>query len=198
MKINKDSIVLKIIFYTNIAIISSSVVVAFIITFITFQDMEARLLNTAKEKVFILEKAHMNYMFNMRGDITQILLKKKNLYEDSVEIDYEVLSKILKSDLMKNDFRKYYQVEIGLFDKAGRILGCSGKNGLFDKRSFLPNDRIKEIVRDKKYYTVKFENELYSRIILPHSIFKNEENNGYIILSNTDYLYGDFKKKPKE
>ena len=79
MKINKDSIVLKIIFYTNIDIISYSVVVAFIITFITFQDMEARLLNTAKEKVFILEKAHMNYMFNMRGDITQILLKKKKM-----------------------------------------------------------------------------------------------------------------------
>lgn len=225
MKINKDSIVLKIIFYTNIAIISSSVVVAFIITFITFQDMEARLLNTAKEKVFILEKAHMNYMFNMRGDITQILLKKKNLYEDSVEIDYEVLSKILKSDLMKNDFRKYYQVEIGLFDKAGRILGCSGKNGLFEKEGFFSGERIKKIAKDKKYYTVRFENELFSRIILPHSIFRNEKNNGYIvlsiplnnnilrymreyielsdsdkifILSNTAYLYGDFKKKPRE
>ena len=225
MKINKDSIVLKIIFYTNIAIISSSVVVAFIITFITFQDMEARLLNTAKEKVFILEKAHTNYMFGMRGDITQILLKKRYFYEDGKEIDYNALSRILKADLMKNDFRKYHQIEIGIFDKKGRILGFSENNGLFTRERFLSNEEINEIVRERKCYTAKFHNEIYSRIILPHSIFKNEKNNGYIvlsiplnnsilrymreyielsdsdkifILSNTDYLYGDFKKKPKE
>ncbi len=224
MKIDKDSIVFKIIFYTNIAIISSSVVIASIITFITFQDMEAKLLNTAKEKVFILEKAHMNYMFNMRGDITQILLKNGEFCKSLEKVNYEGFSKILKDELIKSDFRKYYQIEIALFDKKGRILGYSGDNIFEDELLFTIEDFYK-IEKERKYYTVKSENELYSRIILPNEMFKEEKNNGFIvlsvplnnnilrymreyielsssdkifILSSTDYLYGDFTKKPKE
>lgn len=224
MKIDKSSIVFKIIFYTNIAIISSSIVVASIITFITFQDMEAKLLNTAKEKVFILEKAHMNYIFNMRGDITQILLKNGDFCRNLEKVNYESFSQILKEELIRNDFRKYYQIEIALFDKKGRILGYSGDNIFEDELLFISED-FDRIIKTKKYYTVKSGNELYSRIILHNDMFKEEKDNGYIvlsvplnnnilrymreyielsssdkifILSSTDYLYGDFKKKPKE
>ena len=225
MKIDKDSIVFKIIFYTNIAIISSSVVIASIITFITFQDMEAKLLNTAKEKVFILEKAHMNYIFNMRGDITQILLKNGDFYSNLEKVNYGSFSQILKNELIKNDFRKYYQIEIALFDKKGRILGHSGKNNIFEEEVLFSPEEFSKITKKKKDYTVKADNELYSRIILSNNMFKEEKNNGYIvlsvplnnnilrymreyielsksdkifILSSTDYLYGDFKRKPKE
>lgn len=224
MKIDKGSIVFKIIFYTNIAIISSSIVVASIITFITFQDMESKLLNTAKEKVFILEKAHMNYIFNMRGDITQILLKNGDFCRNLEKVNYESFSQILKEELIRNDFRKYYQVEIALFDKKGRILGYSGDN-IFEDELLFTSEDFDKIVKNRKYYTVKSGNELYSRIILSNNMFKEEKNNGYIvlsvplnnnilrymreyielsssdkifILSSTDYLYGDFKRKPKE
>ncbi|WP_300329742.1 ATP-binding protein [Fusobacterium sp.] len=224
MKIDKSSIVFKIIFYTNIAIISSSIVVASIITFITFQDMEAKLLNTAKEKVFILEKAHMNYIFNMRGDITQILLKNGDFCRNLEKVNYESFSRILKEELIRNDFRKYYQIEIALFDKKGRILGYSGDN-IFEDELLFTSEDFDRIIKTKKYYTVKSGNELYSRIILHNDMFKEEKDNGYIvlsvplnnnilrymreyielsssdkifILSSTDYLYGDFKKKPKE
>ncbi|MFR3298512.1 MAG: hypothetical protein ACLTQH_01340 [Fusobacterium sp.] len=51
MRINRDSLLVKTIFYNNIAIIITAITVAFMTTFITFEDMEARLAATAKEKV---------------------------------------------------------------------------------------------------------------------------------------------------
>ncbi|WP_027128253.1 hypothetical protein [Fusobacterium perfoetens] len=103
LRINKDSIVLKIIFYTNIAIVISSIFVATIITFITFKDMESKLLNTAKEKVFILEKANMNYMYSFMADVNQILLKEnyfQKISEAEINKDYRKLCGILKNELI--------------------------------------------------------------------------------------------------
>ena len=50
MRINRDSLLVKTIFYNNIAIIITAITVAFMTTFITFEDMEARLAATIFQK----------------------------------------------------------------------------------------------------------------------------------------------------
>ena len=78
MRINRDSLLVKIIFYNNIAIVITAITVAFITTFITFEDMEARLAATAKEKISLLDKAKTNYLSKIREDLYEV--SRKNAY----------------------------------------------------------------------------------------------------------------------
>ncbi|NME35733.1 ATP-binding protein [Fusobacterium sp. FSA-380-WT-3A] len=222
LRINKDSIVLKIIFYTNIAIVISSIFVATIITFITFKDMESKLLNTAKEKVFILEKANMNYMYSFMTDVNQVLLKEnyfQKISKAEVDKNYKKLCEILKNELIRENFKKYYKTEIAFLNENGKILGYSGDRNIFDDEQNVSLQQIKEIARDKIYYIANYNSKVYSRSILSISISREKDINGYLIistpldnnileyirdyielspsdrifiLSNEEYIYGDF------
>ncbi len=222
LRINKDSIVLKIIFYTNIAIVISSIFVATIITFITFKDMESKLLNTAKEKVFILEKANMNYMYSFMTDVNQVLLKEnyfQKISKAEVDKNYKKLCEILKNELIRENFKKYYKTEIAFLNENGKILGYSGDRNIFDDEQNVSLQQIKGIARDKIYYIANYNSKVYSRSILSISISREKDINGYLIistpldnnileyirdyielspsdrifiLSNEEYIYGDF------
>ncbi|MCI6152911.1 MAG: ATP-binding protein [Fusobacterium perfoetens] len=228
LRINKDSIVLKIIFYTNIAIVISSIFVATIITFITFKDMESKLLNTAKEKVFILEKANMNYMYSFMADVNQILLKEnyfQKISEAEINKDYRKLCGILKNELIRESFKKYYKTEIAFLNENGKILGYTGERNIFIDERKVSLGQIKELAKDKIYYIANYNSEIYLRSILSISINRERNINGYLIvstpldsnileymrdyielspsdrifiLSNEEHIYGDFNFDVKE
>lgn len=180
MKISKDSLLIKIIFYNTIAIVVTSISVAFITTFISYEDMEARLADTAREKIYIVEKAYSNYISDIKDDLNQVLKDGTFISLQKKGKDNRILAHILKNDLTKKDFHKYYKVEIGILDKNGYLLGKSEKEDIFEYKKSAYDNSLKKLL-DNKNYLMNKNNKIYSRVVMSYKNYKNE--NEYIILS---------------
>lgn len=181
MKINRDSLLVKIIFYNNIAIIITSLVVALITTFITYEDMESRLVDMSREKIYIVEKAYNNYIISVREDISKISREDDFIRLKQKDSNYRILSYILKNELVKGNFQKYYKIEIAMLNDKGKILGFTGKKDVFDRSTILSGKSL-EGFGAKESYIIKKDKKAYSRIIYAYknSITKRKE---YIVAS---------------
>jgi len=172
MKINRDSLLVKIVFYNNIAIIITSLVVAMITTFITYEDMESRLVDMSREKIYIVEKAYNNYITSVREDINKISREDDFTRLRQNNSNYKILSYILKNELVKENFQKYYKIEIAMLNDKGEILGFTGDKNIFDKNIIISRKR-REGFRAQESYIVKKDRQVYSRIIYS---YKNNTN----------------------
>ena len=59
MKIKKNSLLIKIIFYNDIAIIITSVTIALFLILISFQSLENRIVDAGRDKITLLNKGIM-------------------------------------------------------------------------------------------------------------------------------------------
>ncbi|MFA6708230.1 MAG: ATP-binding protein [Fusobacterium sp.] len=181
MKINRDSLLVKIVFYNNIAIIITSLVVAMITTFITYEDMESRLVDMSREKIYIVEKAYNNYITSVKEDINKISREDDFTRLKQNSNNYKILSYILKNELVKENFQKYYKIEIAILNDKGEILGFTGEKKIFDKNIIFSGKRLKGY-RAQESYIVKKDKQVYSRILYSYknNINKRKE---YILAS---------------
>ena len=69
MKIRKDSLLIKIIFYNDIAIFLTSILIAIVVILTSFQDMEQRIEDTTKNKMNLLMGNYKSYFGEIRNDV---------------------------------------------------------------------------------------------------------------------------------
>ena len=181
MKINRDSLLVKIIFYNNIAIIITSLAVALITTFITYEDMESRLVDMSREKIYIVEKAYNNYLTSVREDINKISREDDFIRLRQNNSSYKILSYILKNELVKGNFQKYYKIEITMLNDQGKILGFTGDKEVFNTGINITSKSL-EGLGAKESYIIKKGEKAYSRIIYSYknNMTKRKE---YIVAS---------------
>lgn len=166
MRINRDSLLVKMIFYNNIAIIVTAIAIAFITTFITFEDMESRLVITTREKVALIEKAKVNYLSKVREDLYEVLRKNERDILKRKE-SYNITAKILKNELVGIDFQNYYRIDLAIVNDKGMILGNAGDKNILDSTtSFSSSNILKEI--DNGNYVVEINGKLYAKVIVPY------------------------------
>lgn len=154
MRLRRDSLLIKIIFYNDIAIILTSLMIAGILTFITFKDMDSETKRMTREKIKTVDKFYDFYIDSLGDDLNQIS-DSSFLSEDSeVGLDettnYPLLANQLKSKLDKQNFKVYKNTIISLIGYNNEVLGESGNGYLLEhfsvKKSshyleFLKNDR---------------------------------------------------------
>ena len=58
MKISKNSLLIRMVFYNNIAIVVASVTIALFLTFIAFQNIEMKVIDSAKDKISLVNRAY--------------------------------------------------------------------------------------------------------------------------------------------
>lgn len=181
MKINRDSLLVKIIFYNNIAIIITSLAVALITTFITYEDMESRLVDMSREKIYIVEKAYNNYLTSVKEDINKISREDDFIRLRQNNSSYKILSYILKNELVKGNFQKYYKIEIAMLNDQGKILGFTGDKEVFNTGINITSKSL-EGLGAKESYIIKKGEKAYSRIIYSYknNMTKRKE---YIVAS---------------
>lgn len=174
MKINKDSIIVKIIFYNNIAIILTAIAVAFITTFITFQDMEADLIVTSREKISLLNKAKENYFSKIKEDLYEVSRKDREKNLVNIKED-KVLAQVLKTNLLQKNYLKYKNVDIAIANEDGEILGNAGSDKIFKiKDKDISNGRFR-----KRNSLIRVDGQIYSKIVVPYK--NNEKVKEYIV-----------------
>lgn len=166
MKINKDSLLVKAIFYNNIAIIMTAIAVAFMTTFITFEDMESRLIGTAKEKISLLDKAKTNYLSKVREDLYEISRKETINITYGVQ-NYDIVAQLLKSELLGKDFQIYYRIGLAVVDSNGKLLGKAGNEEVLDCSQCFTFSKISKDMEEGNYL-VRIKKKVFFKVVIPY------------------------------
>lgn len=166
MRINRDSLLVKIVFYNNIAIVLTAIAVALITTFITFEDMESRLVTAANEKISLLDKAKRNYFSKIREDLYEAS-RKNNIYDLKKVGDYNIAAQVFKSELLRRDFQVYYRIGTAVIDSHGRVLGASGEREILDSTKCFKYSEISRGLEEGNYL-VKIGGKIYAKVIIPY------------------------------
>ena len=166
MRINRDSLLVKIVFYNNIAIVLTAIAVALITTFITFEDMESRLVTAANEKISLLDKAKRNYLSKIREDLYEAS-RKNNIYDLKKVGDYNIAAQVFKSELLRRDFQVYYRIGTAVIDSHGRVLGASGEREILDSTKCFKYSEISRGLEEGNYL-VKIGGKIYAKVIIPY------------------------------
>lgn len=177
MKISKNSLLVRIIFYNNLAIILVSITIALFLIFIAFQNIEMKVLDTAKDKISLVHQAYNTRAFKARDDINRTL---RNIMKDDKEFlekSYSNQIGILKKEMAKD---KYKNCIIALVDKDGKILSEDSTLSIFSsidiekfKKNIVNNEK-----NIKNNYIFKINDSIYSRIVV-----KYPSENLYILMT---------------
>lgn len=181
MRINRDSLLIKIIFYNNIAIVVTAIAVALITTFITFEDMESGLVTTAREKVALVEKAKTNYLSNVREDLYEVSRNNDTYDINNVkEIEnYDIVAQILKSELLRRNFQVYYRIGIAVINEQGKVLGKAGDYNILNSEECFKYSGISKGLEEGNYL-VEINDNIYAKVVIP---YVNKNNSKEYILA---------------
>lgn len=155
MRLKKDSLLLKIIFYNNMAVLITASIIAFILTFITLKDIGAQVPKMGAEKIRILDRYYSFYLSKIRDDISMIsqdstLVSKVKTSEDGA--DYQLFSDRLKSRLEKKNYKIYSGTIFSIVGKSNEILGESGDTDILDKGSIKKSRNYLNFIEKRSQY----------------------------------------------
>ncbi len=60
MRIKKNSLLIKIIFYNDIAIMITSVTIALFLIFISFESLENKVIDSGRDKIILLNRGYLS------------------------------------------------------------------------------------------------------------------------------------------
>ncbi|MGL5000219.1 MAG: HAMP domain-containing sensor histidine kinase [Cetobacterium sp.] len=187
MKMKKNSLLIKIILYNDIAIFLTSILIAIVVALTSFQDMEQRIEDITKNKMNLLMNSYKSYFGDIRNDVYKEIGKYR------INEGNQKTAEFLKYNLLKEDFRSYYNSVITIISSKGELLGEYGnKNNLGtlteDNIHILLETSTKKEFEENGYYLAKVHDKIYARIVIPYG---NETTTYYLVVSipiNKDFL----------
>ncbi|MEG0397826.1 MAG: HAMP domain-containing protein, partial [Cetobacterium sp.] len=185
MKIKNDSLLLKIVFYNDIAIILTSIMITMVLTAITFKDMEDKVINEARNKIVLLSKGYQGYLNKARDDAFQV---SRSIGEDVGT--YQQIADTIKEELNKKNFKNYYDSVVTIVSESGEVLGEAGNKSILqtltsNNTGLLLKNITKKEYEDTGYYLVKLNNDIYARIAVPY--YHNNQKNYLVVTAPIDF-----------
>jgi len=172
MRLRRDSLLIKIIFYNDMAIILTSLMIAGILTFITFKDMDSETKRMAREKVKTLDRFYDFYINNLEDDLYQMsnsgYLTGSRSNERKGEVNYNLLSAKVKSQLDKQNYKMYKNTIVALIDYNGEILGESGRKSTLENLTLKKSEGYRKFLIEKKYQI----KSVYQESIKGHTVIR--------------------------
>ena len=181
MRIKKNSLLIKIIFYNDIAIMITSVTIALFLIFISFESLEKKIVDSGRDKIILLSRGYNAAIINAKDDLFQVsrninVLAGKNLNNT---LTYNTVAKLIRNQLTKKNLKMYSESLITIVSADGTTLGESGNGKDYfriDERSrhILERNLSRSESEMSNYYFSKVGKDIYARILLP---FSSERNN---------------------
>ncbi len=201
MRLRRDSLLIKIIFYNDIAIILTSLMIAGILTFITFKDMDSETKRMTREKIKTLDRFYDFYVNSLEDDIYQMSNGghfSSTTAKLSGEMNYSLLAARIKSQMDKQNFKMYRNTVITLIGYKGEILGESGRKDALETLTVKNSHKYLEFLSDRKYqiksvYQEAVGNSTVVRISVPNYLDKNVRE---VVMSFT--IEDTFLKRARE
>lgn len=181
MRLRRDSLLIKIIFYNDIAIILTSLMIAGILTFITFKDMDSETKRMTREKIKTLDRFYDFYVNSLEDDIYQMSNGghlSSTTAKQTGEMNYSLLAARIKSQMDKQNFKMYRNTVITLIGYKGEILGESGRKDALEILTVTNSHKYLEFLSDRKYqiksvYQEAVGSSTVVRISVPNYLDKN-------------------------
>lgn len=188
MKIKKESLVIKIILYNDIAIFVTAILIAVVIIISSFQQMEKTLENRTKNKLNFLINNYKGYFTRTKEEVYKEL--NKNEFEKN---SAKIIAEKIRDGLLESNFKEYYNIVVSIVSSDKVLLGESGnKNDLGTLTESNIEKLIEKLqekeVEKKGYYLTNVQNKIYSRVIIP---YRTNNQLYYVILTipiNSDFL----------
>lgn len=199
MRLRRDSLLIKIIFYNDIAIILTSLMIAGILTFITFKDMDSETKRMTREKIKTLDKFYDFYIDSLGDDLNQISNSNFFKENDTREVtNYSLLANQLKSQMDKQNFKTYKNTIISIIGYNGEVLGESGNGHLLEHFSVKKSPTYLKFLKDERprvqnVYQEEIDDSSVVRISAPNFIDANVKE---IVMSLN--IEGTFLKRSSE
>lgn len=186
MQIKRDSLLLRIIFYNDIAIIFTSLALALVFSLMVFSSMEQRLADTAREKVFLLYKAYVTEAKDSRETFRMVTnsvfqLAGTGIVENN-RLYYDQIAKNISHELMKHSYERYSNSRVTLVNGEGTLLGRNSSERSYQilERSFIQEWQNSKYDR-KDMFFYKKDNRLFFRFIT--TFYESDfQNNVFVIL----------------
>ena len=185
MKVSKNSLLFRMVFYNNIAIVMVSITIALFLTFTAFQNTESKIIDSVRDKVALISRAYSGEILKSKDDLNQIMRIITVLGDNSFKknVSYNQQVKMLKNRLLKKNFNLYKDSTLAIVDERGFILGDSDekvKKTIIDQEGFKEN--VSKSDNDiKTIYFFKNGENLYSRTIVRYEIINTRKL--YIVLT---------------
>ena len=176
MKIKKNSLLIKIIFYNDIAIIITSVTIALFLILISFQSLENRIVDAGRDKITLLNKGYNSVILQAKDDLFQVsrninILSGKNINN---KFTYNTVAKLIRNQLTKKNLKLYSDSIVCIVSSDGMPLGEASGN-----RKNLINGETSRYILEKNLsrseedmdsiYFGKLGDTVYARIVIPYS-----------------------------
>lgn len=174
MKVSKNSLLFRMVFYNDIAIVMVSITIALFLTFTAFQNIESKVIDSAKDKIALISRTYSGEILKAKDDLNQIMRNITIFGKDSFEknISYDQQVKILKSKLLTRNLELYKNSEVAIVDETGIILGedrDSKNSTIIDENGFREN--VSKSDSDiKTTYFFKSGSRIYSRTIVRYEV----------------------------
>lgn len=185
MRVSKNSLLIRMVFYNDIAIILASFTIALFLTFIAFQSMESKVIDSTRDKITLVNRAYNGEILRAKDELNQIIRNISNLGNRSFQKNFTYAERavLIKNQLTRRNIDYYSDAIIAIVDENGFVYGDTGEelnDFQIDKKGFQRN--LASADADvKTSYCFKYDGELYSRIIVRY----NEDSNRrlYIVLT---------------
>lgn len=185
MKISKNSLLLRMVFYNNIAITLATVILAILFMIIVFRNMETKIIESTKDKLTLINRTFNSENLKAKDDLNQILRNllylEENVFTDNS--NYTEKSETLRRQLLARDIESYIDSQVIILNSKRNILGeNSGRNFILPETVKELKINIEEAIsNNKSMYFFRYDDNIYSRIIIKYISPENELL--YIILT---------------
>ena len=144
MKIKKNSLLIKIIFYNDIAIIITSVTIALFLILISFQSLENKIVDSGRDKIILLNRGYNAAILKAKDDLFQVsrninILSGKNVNN---KFTYDTIAKLIRNQLTKIDLKMYTDSFVCIVSADGMPLGEAGS----EKHALLSSEKSRYIL----------------------------------------------------
>ncbi|STO31969.1 Sporulation kinase D [Fusobacterium necrogenes] len=185
MKVSKNSLLVRMIFYNDIAIAVSSITIALFLTFTAFQNIESRVIESARDRISLINRVYNGEVLKVKDDLNQTLRTFFAFETRNSEniLNYNEKANLVRNQLIRRNYELYSNSTLCIVDENGFVLGKTKDNSIYSK---IDKDGFKANVSNadsdiKTSYFSKVEDKIFNRIIVRY----NDETNQklYLVLT---------------
>ena len=173
------------VFYNNIAIVVASITIALFLTFIAFQNIELKVIDSARDKISLVNRAYNGEILRAKDDLNRIIRNVPALEDNSSDnrFTYTQRADIIREQLIKMDRKLYSDSIVSIVDEDGNVIG---ETGAFKATSRIDKENFKRNLANadsniKTSYFSKIDGDIYTRIIVRYGTDTNRKL--YILLT---------------
>ena len=185
MRVSRNSLLVRMVFYNDIAIVISSITIALFLTFTAFQNLESKVVDSVRDKISLMNRAYNGEILKVKDELNQTLRNFTTFDNRKLNniLSYSERAALIRNRLARRNYELYSNSILSIVDENGYVLGevNNGEVSLkIDRESFKAN--VSNVDNDiKTSYFSKVEDKIYSRVIVRYN--NESERRLYLVVT---------------